>query len=75
MFNSPERDVVESYDIAHLNVNYIPSHGNWDLELNVRNLFDDDSVASVHTDTYGVGVTSKQYLAPRVVTLQARYFF
>ena len=75
VFNSPERDVVESYDIAHLNVNYIPSHGNWDLELNVRNLFDDDSVASVHTDTYGVGVTSKQYLAPRVVTLQARYFF
>jgi len=75
VFNSPERDVVESYDIAHLNLNYTPSHGNWDIELNVRNLFDDDSIASVHTDTYGIGVTSEQYLAPRVITLQARYFF
>ncbi|WP_417440786.1 TonB-dependent receptor [Idiomarina sp.] len=75
VFNSPERDVVESYDLAHLNVNYTPPQGNWDIELNIRNLFDDDSVASVHTDTFGIGVTSTQYLAPRVTTIQARYYF
>lgn len=75
VFNSVERDLVESYDLAHLNVSYAPAHGKWDVVLNIRNLFDSDAVASVHTDTFGIGITSAQYLAPRTVTIQMRYFF
>lgn len=75
VFNSPERDRVASYDLVHLNMNYAPDHGNWDLEFNVRNLFNNDAVASLHTDTFGIGITSAQYLAPRVATVRARYYF
>ena len=74
VFNS-ERDLVKSYDLFHLNFRFLPTNASWDLELNIQNLFDDDEVASVHTDDFFQGVTSFQLLPPRVVTLGARYRF
>ncbi|MEQ9393841.1 TonB-dependent receptor [Haliea sp.] len=74
VFNSG-RDIVESYDLAHLNFRYLPQDSNWDFELNIQNLFDSDEVSSVHTDDFFQGVTSFQLLPPRVITLGARYQF
>lgn len=74
VFNS-ETDVVEPYDLAHLNFRYYPQDSNWDFQLNVQNLFDSDEVSSVHTDDFFQGVTSFQLLPPRVITLAARYQF
>lgn len=75
VFNSAERDLVPSYQLVNANFAYYPAKGNWSAELNIQNLFNDASVASIHTDTFGIGVTSQQYLAPRVITLMARYNF
>ena len=75
VFNSPERDVVDSYNISHLNFRYQPNSANWNAELNVQNLFDKDAISSRHTDTYALGMTSNQYLAPRTVSLGAKYHF
>lgn len=75
VFNSATRDVVESYHMVNTNLAYFPAQGDWSIDLNIQNLLNNDAVASVHTDTFGIGVTSKQYLAPRVVSLTARYNF
>lgn len=75
VFNSPERDVVDSYNISHLNFRYQPNGAQWNAELNIQNLFDKDAISSRHTDTYALGMTSNQYLAPRTVSLGARYNF
>lgn len=75
VFNSPERDVVESYNISHLNVRYQPDAAPWSAELNIQNLFDKDAISSRHTDTYALGMSSNQYLAPRTISLGARYNF
>ncbi|MEQ8693228.1 MAG: TonB-dependent receptor [Pseudomonadales bacterium] len=74
VFNS-ERDVVEAYDLFHLNFRFVPTDAPWELELNIQNLLDSDEVASVHTDDFFQGVTSFQLLPPRVVTLGATYRF
>lgn len=74
VFNS-DRDLVPAYDLAHLNFNYQPDDSNLSISLNVQNLFDSDEISSVHTDDFFQGVTSFQLLAPRVVTLRARYVF
>lgn len=74
VFNST-RDVVESYDLAHLNFRFLPAESAWDFQLNIQNLFDSDEVSSVHTDDFFQGVTSFQLLPPRVITLGARYQF
>jgi len=75
VFNSVERDLVPSYNLVNANLAYYPAKGDWSAELNIQNLFNNDSIASIHTDTFGIGVTSKQYLPPRVITLMARYNF
>jgi iron complex outermembrane receptor protein len=75
VFNSSERDIVDSYNISHLNVRYQPDAAQWNAELNIQNLFDTDAISSRHTDTYAFGMTSKQYLAPRTISLGARYRF
>lgn len=74
VFNA-DHDVVPSYNLAHLNFQFVPDNSQWEYELNVQNLFDKDAVASVHTDDFFQGVTSRQLLAPRHVTLRARYRF
>lgn len=74
VFNSP-RDEVDSYNLVHLNFRFLPNDADWDLELNIQNLLDNDAVASVHTDDFFQGVTSFQLLPPRIVTLGARYRF
>ncbi|RUO24343.1 hypothetical protein CWE09_10735 [Aliidiomarina minuta] len=75
VFNSEERDLVESYSLVNFNMGYFAASGDWSVELNVQNLFDNDAIASLHTDTFGIGITSAQYLAPRRATLTARYHF
>ena len=74
VFNSP-RDEVDSYNLLHLNFRFLPDDADWDLELNIQNLLDNDAVASVHTDDFFQGVTSFQLLPPRMLTLGARYRF
>jgi iron complex outermembrane receptor protein len=74
VFNS-ERDLVPAYHLAHLNFRYLPDGASWELELNIQNLFDEDEIASVHTDDFFQGVTSFQLLPPRLVTLGASYRF
>ncbi len=74
VFNSV-RDEVDSYHMLHLNFRFLPTSADWDLELNIQNLLDDDEVASVHTDDFFQGVTSFQLLPPRMITLGARYRF
>lgn len=74
-FNSPQRDSVPSYSMTNLNVTYHTPQKNWKIDLNVNNVFDEDAVITRFTDTYGLGFTSDQYLAPRTVTLRAKYFF
>ncbi|MFN2286707.1 MAG: TonB-dependent receptor [Chromatocurvus sp.] len=74
VFNSP-RDEVDSYNLLHLNFRFLPDDADWDLELNIQNLLDNDAVASVHTDDFFQGVTSFQLLPPRILTLGARYRF
>jgi iron complex outermembrane receptor protein len=74
VFNS-ERDIVDSYNMVHLNFRFLPQDSNWDFEFNIQNLFNEDAVSSVHTDDFFQGVTSFQLLPPRVTTLRARYRF
>ncbi|KGE04355.1 TonB-dependent receptor [Pseudohaliea rubra] len=74
VFNSV-RDEVPSYHLAHLNFRYLPTDAPWELALNIQNLFDEDEIASVHTDDFFQGVTSFQLLPPRIVTLSASYRF
>ncbi|MCL5050492.1 MAG: TonB-dependent receptor [Firmicutes bacterium] len=75
VFNSRERDLVESYSLVNANVGYFSASGDWSVELNVQNLFNNDAIASLHTDTFGIGITSAQFLPPRRATLTARYYF
>ncbi|RUO31093.1 TonB-dependent receptor [Aliidiomarina soli] len=75
VFNSPSRDLVKSYNLVNLNFGYFSANDDWSVELNVQNLLDNDAVASLHTDTFGIGITSAQYLPPRRATLTARYHF
>ncbi|MBH0093683.1 TonB-dependent receptor [Pseudoalteromonas sp. SCQQ13] len=75
VFNSNERDLVDSYNMVNANIAFIPTQSDWMVELNIQNLFDKDAVSSLHTDTFGIGVTSAQYLPPRVISVTARYNF
>lgn len=75
VFNSDNRDLVDSYSMVNANVVFFPAQGDWSAELNIQNLFDKNAVASRHTDTFGIGVTSAQYLPPRVVSVTAKYNF
>ena len=74
VFNG-NRDLVEAYDLVHLNFNYQPEDSNLSFSLNLQNLFDSDEISSVHTDDFFQGVTSFQLLPPRLVTLRVRYDF
>lgn len=74
-FNSSQRDNVPSYGMTNLNVTYFTPQKSWKIDLNVHNLFDEDAVITRFTDTFGLGFSSDQYLAPRTVTLRAKYFF
>ncbi|GGD73365.1 TonB-dependent receptor domain-containing protein [Lacimicrobium alkaliphilum] len=75
VFNSPVRDKVPSSSRYDMNIRYQPDFAQWHVELNVQNLFDKDDIASRYTDTFGLGFTSDQYMAPRTVTVRGRYHF
>ncbi|WP_039990120.1 TonB-dependent receptor [Paraglaciecola arctica] len=75
VFNSSQRDIVPSYHLYNLNLSYTPYSEKWNVAVNVQNLFDKVAIASRHTDTFGLGFTSDQYLSPRIITLKGRYNF
>lgn len=75
VFNSTERDLVDSYSSLDLNFKYVPVDSDWEFKLNVQNLLDEDAIASRTTDTFGLGFTSNQYLPPRSILVSARYHF
>lgn len=75
VFNSEQRDIVPSYRLYNLNLSYTPYSEKWNVAVNVQNLFDKVAIASRHTDTFGLGFTSDQYLSPRIITLKGRYNF
>jgi len=75
VFNSVKRDIVPSYDMFDLNIQIKPENSHWTGEFAIQNIFDNNSVSSIHTDDFFQGFTSKQYLSPRVITMRARYDF
>lgn len=75
VFNSEIRDLVDSYSMVNANIAFFPAQSSWTVALNIQNLFDKDAISSLHTDTFGIGVTSAQYLPPRVVSLTMKYEF
>lgn len=74
-FNSELRDNVPSYSLMNLNLSYLTPQKDWKFDLNLNNIWDEDAIVTRFTDTFGLGFTSNQYLAPRTVTLRAKYFF
>jgi len=75
VFNSPKRDIVPSYDMMDLNIQIKPRDSHWTGEFAIQNIFDSNAVSSVYTDDFFQGFTSKQYLPPRVITVNVRYNF
>lgn len=74
VFNAPN-DRLNSYNLVHLNFRYLPDDADWDLSLNIQNLFDNDATSSIQVDDFFQGGTSFTLLPPRIVTLGARYRF
>ena len=74
VFNAPN-DRLNSYNLVHLNFRYLPDDADWDVSLNIQNLFDNDAVSSIQVDDFFQGGTSFTLLPPRIVTLGARYRF
>ncbi|WP_158971966.1 TonB-dependent receptor [Paraglaciecola sp. L3A3] len=75
VFNNPEVDPVDAYDVLNLNVSYDTPDEVWGVDFIVYNLTDEDGINSSMTDVFGVNETGFQYIAPRMVMGRVRYNF
>jgi iron complex outermembrane receptor protein len=75
VFNNPEVDTVDSYDLINLTVSYDNPDEVWGLDLIAYNMLDEDGVNSAMTDVFGVNETGFQYVAPRQLMARFRYSF
>lgn len=75
MFNNPEVDLIDSYDLWSMNFRYEPNDADWFAEFILYNIFDTDAVNSRFTDNFGVAATSEEYLAPRLTQLRVGFNF
>ncbi len=74
IFNDPGLGVPAS-DIWDLSFSYQPDDADWNLDLLLTNLADDDEINARWTNVFGVGQTSEQYVAPRQVIFRVGYQF
>ena len=74
IFNDPGLGVPSAkyWDLAF---SYQPDAADWNVDLLVTNLADDDEINARWTNVFGAGQTSEQYIAPRQVMLRAGYRF
>jgi len=75
VFNNPEVDTVDSYDLINLSVSYDNSDEVWGVDLIAYNMLDEDGINSAMTDVFGVNETGFQYVAPRQLIARFRYNF
>lgn len=75
VFNNPEVDPVDAYDLVNLNISYDTADEEWGIDFMIYNLLDEDGINSSMTDVFGVNETGFQYIAPRMVMARARYNF
>ncbi|MEP4890087.1 MAG: TonB-dependent receptor [Aliiglaciecola sp.] len=75
VFNNPEVDTVDNYDLVNLTLSYDDPSEVWGVDLMVYNLFDADGINSAMTDVFGVNETGFQYIPPRQIMAKARYNF
>ena len=75
VFNNPEVDTVDAYDLINLTVSYDEPDEIWGVDLMVYNLLDEDGINSAMTDVFGVNETGFQYVPPRQVMARFRYNF
>jgi iron complex outermembrane receptor protein len=75
VFNNPEVDTVDSYDLINFTVSYDNPDDVWGVDLIGYNLLDEDGVNSAMTDVFGVNETGFQYVSPRQLMARFRYNF
>lgn len=75
VFNNPEVDDVDAYDIVNLTVSYDDESAVWGIDLMAMNVFDEDGINSSMTDVFGVNETGFQYVPPRQYMARLRYNF
>jgi iron complex outermembrane receptor protein len=75
VFNNPEVDTVDSYDLINLTMSYDNSDEVWGVDLIAYNLLDEDGINSAMTDVFGVNETGFQFVAPRQLMARFRYNF
>ncbi|AGH46507.1 TonB-dependent receptor [Paraglaciecola psychrophila] len=75
VFNNPEVDTVDSYDLINLTMSYDNPGEVWGVDLIAYNLLDEDGINSAMTDVFGVNETGFQFVAPRQLMVRFRYNF
>jgi iron complex outermembrane receptor protein len=75
VFNNPEVDTVDSYDLINLTMSYDNPDEVWGVDLIAYNLLDEDGINSAMTDVFGVNETGFQFVAPRQLMARFRYNF
>ena len=75
VFNNPEVDGVEAYNLFNLNVSYDSPDETWGADIMIYNVTDEDGINSSMTDVFGVNETGFQYIPPRMVMGRVRFVF
>ncbi|MAI64982.1 MAG: TonB-dependent receptor, partial [Alteromonas sp.] len=75
VFNNPEVDDVDAYNLLNANVSYDSPDESWGADLMVYNITDQDGVNSSMTDVFGVNETGFQFIPPRMVMGRVRFAF
>ena len=75
VFNNSATDVVPSADQLNLFFGWKPAAGKWSAALVGTNITNRAIVSSRYTDSFGIGATTNQYLAPRLYMVRLGYKF
>ncbi|WP_032095788.1 MULTISPECIES: TonB-dependent receptor [unclassified Alteromonas] len=75
VFNNPEVDDVDAYNLFNANLSYDSPDESWGADLMVYNITDQDGVNSSMTDVFGVNETGFQFIPPRMVMGRIRFAF
>lgn len=75
LYNNVATDILPSYDLVNLHVQWVPSDANWTLALIASNVTDEDAVNARFTDAFGVVSTGDELVPPRIVMVRFGYDF
>ncbi|HEY6452839.1 MAG TPA: TonB-dependent receptor [Steroidobacteraceae bacterium] len=75
IFNEPTIDRIGAYELWNVNLSYVPDGSNFTLSLSATNLANTPGVNSRYTSPYESGVTSQEYIAPRLIIGSIAYHF